>query len=405
MNFGIKILVLLVFTYISLGKLYSQNNSGFSRGFIINNSGDTIDGYISDQYNESLVYSCLFKPTKSDHPTYLQPLEIKQFAFYKANKNFISSSIPKGTGDTTAFVRLLFDGTYDLLYYCQLNRYKHFLIRSPDSTITDISYPAFLTNEEYLAGMTSRKKYKQQINSFCRALSIKEGSSEGPKPKINSFIKYLENYQRASGEPYIIHYGIQRDFYSGFVTGVTFDRYLLKIPTKSFQSFPEASPYAGIYLRLMRKNAVSGILFQSSLGYKRYHYSYLTENNTSNEYYETFVKSLASISKIGLSVNLRSPALFKPYFECGGLLTVYINPKYDNYRDLLSISDNTAYSYHDQNELNSDPLYGAFIRMGIQMDLENNNIFKISGGYDFLTNSDANVHSLDFSLIYMMKFK
>src|ERR1035437_5351305 len=165
MNPGIKFFVLSILISISSTNLFSQHFKKFNRGFIINNSGDTINGFIGNRYDKGPNFTCIFKPTKSDNLTQFGPKELKGFGYYSDNSFFIPTSFSLGIKDTLGFIRIIFDGTNDLLYY-EMHGVKHFLIRGPDNVIHDITYPSLLTNEEYLAGVTSNKKYKQEIASF-----------------------------------------------------------------------------------------------------------------------------------------------------------------------------------------------------------------------------------------------
>ena len=401
MNPGIKFFLLFIFISISTCNLFCQHNYRFTRGYIINNRGDTIDGFIYKKHDNSPLFSCTFKPTKSDSSTQFGPKELKGFGIYADNQFFIPISFPLGIRDTLGFIRIVFDGPYDLLYY-EMHGVKHFLTRGPDSAIHDIMYPSSFTDEEYLGGMTSDLKYQTGIASFLpqHALSIEV------EPNISSFINYLKNYYNESAEPYVVYKGVKKDFYIGFVTGVSFDWHVVKTTGKGFQSFPGPSPYAGISLQLMNEYTIFGILFQSTLGYKTHHYSYETETLPSKNYYETFIKSLENTSRIGFSINLFPNTSLKPFIEGGGMFSIYLNPKYDNYRDQLFPSSNTSYSFHDQNELKSAPFYGAFFRTGLQLNLKNYNLLRCSGGYDFLTSSTSDkIHCIDFSIIYLMKLK
>jgi hypothetical protein len=404
MNPGIKFIALCIFISISFGNLFCQKSNIFNSGFIISNKGDTVNGYINCQYENKPVLSCLFKPTRSDNPTILGPNEIKGFGSYPNNNIFLKTTFFDGKSEALGFIRILFKGTYDLFYY-ELDGAKNFLIKEPDSTFYDIIYPSPMTIEELLSGMTSEKMFKQEIDSIFPPLNNKHVNSNDLQPKASSLVKYLRNYHNATGNSYIIYKGSQRDFYAAIVTGVTYDWYLAKVTNKEFQSSPELSPYAGIYLKLMNNKASGGILFQSSIAYKNHHYSYMTENPVSNDYYETFIKSLASISRIGVSVNLLQDTPFRPFVEGGGMVSLYFKSSYDNYRDQLLPFTNDAFSFHDQNGLASSLFYGAFLRAGIVKNMKNNNLLSFSGGYNFLTNSDANIHSIDFSIIYMMKLK
>jgi hypothetical protein len=200
--------------------------------------------------------------------------------------------------------------------------------------------------------------------------------------------------------------GKKSSFYLGLVTGVTFDKYLVTNKYQRFESFSEPSPYAGIYLKLINKSSGFGILLQSAIDYKTYNYSYLTENQTTSNYYETSLKNLSNTSGIGIIFTPVSGNSFKPFVEGGALLNFYLDPKYENYINQVNSQDNTIFSFYNNDVVNSTFSYGAFLRSGIMFYLKNGNEFKIAGGYDFLLGSgNVRVHSFDLSISYMIKCK
>jgi hypothetical protein len=198
----------------------------------------------------------------------------------------------------------------------------------------------------------------------------------------------------------------KRSLYIGPVTGLTFNRYQVTNKYQRFESFSEPSPYAGIYLKLMNNSTGLGILFQSTIDKRTYNYSYLTENQTSSNYYETTLKSLTNTSGFGIIFAPVTGKLLKPFVEGGALVNIYLNPEYENYINQMHSQDNTIYSFYNHDVLNSAFSYGAFLRSGIMLSMKNGNEFKLTGGYDFLMGSgNVRLHSFDLSISYMMKFK
>jgi hypothetical protein len=197
-----------------------------------------------------------------------------------------------------------------------------------------------------------------------------------------------------------------RSLYIGFVTGVTFNKYQVTNKYQRFESFSEPSPYAGISLTLINNNSGFGILLQSTIDYKTFNYSYLTENQTTSNYHETSLKSLSSTSGIGIIFTPVSGKLLKPFIEGGALLNIFLNPEYENYINEVHSRDNVIFSFYNHDVLNSAFSYGAFLKSGIMLNMKNGNTFKLTGGYDFLMGSgNVRVHSFDLSITYMIKFK
>jgi hypothetical protein len=195
-------------------------------------------------------------------------------------------------------------------------------------------------------------------------------------------------------------------FYAGILTGVTFNNYVVKISTNEFRSFSDPSPFAGISLKFLNSTRGLGILFQSAIGPRVHHYSYLIKNTASDDYYETTLKSLASTSRIGFTVFRPKKSLLTHFVETGFLTSIYLNQKYENYKSQVYTTGNIVFTSHDQNKLNSVFYYGVFVQTGLMFNINNVNSFILSGGYDFMISSGSErIQSCDLSINYILKFK
>jgi len=400
--------IFFLLLFIPLGELFCQTYPGsvhgFSRGFIIINRGDTVQGFIGTQYNTSPGTSCIFKSDRTDYPEVFGPLDLAGYSTYYNGQLFLSISVPAENGDNLLFIRILFDGTYDLLFYESPGK-KHFLIRKPDNSIVDLTYPPALIMEKSLQGMSLLERFQYALGSvFSHTQAIQEYTKD-VRPEVSSMIEYFKKYHELSGDSFTIYNGIKKSLYVGLATGVTIDNYFPNIQSVNIHSFPEPSPYAGIYAKLPLCYTGSGLFLQSSLGYKTHHYFYSTKDQFVYDYYEIFIKSLVSISRLGFTLNPVSVTKYKPFIEGGGLVCAYLNPRFDNYHDMMFTENNTAFSYYNNDVLTSSLYYGAFLRAGIMKILKYKNSIRLSAGYDYLMNSGPErIQSIDFSLTYMMKF-
>jgi hypothetical protein len=300
---------------------------------------------------------------------------------------------------------VLLDGTYDLLYYEFLG-IKHFLVRKPLATIFDITYPPVLTESDYLKGISRDEKFTEEISSVFLSSPEMLEYVKNVKPEVGSMINYFKKYHELSSNPFTIYSGRQNSLSAGLLVGVTSDRFLVNPADKKIESSSNPAPYAGIYASFISKKSGGGLFLQTSVSFKSHHYSYSVENSFSKDYYETFITSFVSVSRLGFTLNPPTITSLKPFIEGGALVNVYLNPKYDNYRDELLTDGNTVFTYHNKNILNSVFYYGAFLRAGVMLNFRNNNSLRFSGGYDFfLSSGTERIHSIDLSATYMLKFK
>jgi hypothetical protein len=251
--------------------------------------------------------------------------------------------------------------------------------------------------------MSSDKIFKREIESvfenFAEVKDLKQ-----VKPNINSITKFLIKSHNFSKDTYSIYNGIQRQLYIGMLGGVTFDKYLMKIKYNGFKSYSDPSPYAGIRFDLLNQKTGNGFLFESTLNYKAHHYSYFTESENTEDYFESSVKGISINSRIGMIGSFLPSTFLKPFLEGGLITSYYLRPEYENLESLIRISDNTIFTFRNQDKLNSDFYYGLSLRSGIKMPVSKSNYFKLSGGYNYLMSSaKERIHSFDLSIIYMLK--
>jgi hypothetical protein len=405
----IKYFILFLLIFVSTEELFCQKDLAstrtYVRGFIITSTGDTVEGFIGNQFKNTLRSVCIFKPGIRDKATTLGPSAIAGFGSYVNNQMYISTPVLTGSGENLLFVRELLDGTYDLLYYEFLGL-KHFLVRKPLAKIFDITYPPELTESDYLNGISRNEKFSEEISSVFLSSPEMLEYAKNVKPEVGSMVNYFKKYHEISGYPFKIYRGRQNSLRVGLIIGVTFDRYVANPAYKKIQSSTKPASYAGIYANLINNNTGSGLFLQTAVSYKSHHYSYSVEKSLSKNYYETFMTSFVSVSRLGFTINPPTITSFKPFIEGGALVNIYLNPKYDNYRDEFLTVENTIFTYHNNSILNSLFYYGGFLRAGIQLNLKSNNLLRFSGGYDFLLSSGTErIHSIDISVTYMMKFK
>lgn len=375
----------------------------FRAGFIINNLGDTINGLVGNQLKNSLFTSCFFTPEKNEEIIRFSTGDIAGFGNYKKNKVFTASSIPSTPRDTSAFVRLLFNGTVDLLFY-ELSGKKHFLLRDHANKVTGISFPPELNKEDYVSGLNATRKFEGQAESMFAGMGV-TGDFKRLKPDARSIIAILENHHVAQAQPFNIYNGKERVLDIGPVAGVKFEKYIFDVPNEEYKSYSEPAPYAGISLRYFNRKSGNGVVFRNTFGYHNHHYSFLAKNPVSWNYMGGELRSLSNDSEAGLTISpLRrlSPGLF---LEAGPMMSIYIKPQYTYYIDQVFKENNIVYSYYYQGRSRAPFYFGFYARTGLSLGLKNGKAMRVSGGYSYLSARAEQIHLIDFSAAYLFRFR
>lgn len=118
-----KKIALIVGLLISVG-LYSQ--SDYRKGFIINNSGKKIIGYVNYKENRSVYDYCEFKSSLDGSVSKYTPELISGYGF-ENDKRFTSKSIEKNNSTAKKFLEIIISGEATLL---KLNRTFYIKVRN-----------------------------------------------------------------------------------------------------------------------------------------------------------------------------------------------------------------------------------------------------------------------------------
>jgi hypothetical protein len=193
---------------------------------------------------------------------------------------------------------------------------------------------------------------------------------------------------------------------AGFTAGITGDQYYVKALDNTVRSSYSISPYGGLNISLYSKNTGVGVIAESSLSKKSFHYSYSIDNADLTSYFETFIETIYLNNRLGLSFSERKGNKLSPFFEIGGSASFFISPQYDNYFDLVYNDVNVVTSELDHEELHSDTYFGMYLRPGAALRINARSVLKIAGEYSVSLGMDGEKLSIaGFSLIYQFKLK
>jgi hypothetical protein len=406
MKVRINWLIIIYLLLLNPGLISAQEGEpkGFRRGFIIKYPGDTIKGLMVKPYRNEITKNVYFRLRKDNSNSY-SPYELAGFGAFSPGRVFMSVEVPTTNGPELSFIRILIESEYDLLYYTS-DKEKHFLIRDPVGKITDLAAAVIVNTEDLPDKTYLENSFNLNLKKAFEDIPELVSKSEQVKPEKKSLTRFMENYYNKNGINFLNYSGYGKASLLGIVIGTSFDRFIPVSSETDLNTFSIPYPYAGINLVRTNINTGFGIFIESMAGFKSYHYYYSYLINADEIYNESFIKSLFSTTRAGLTFESVSQTVIKPFIEGGAVISYLIDPQYENYTDVISEGGSIGYSYHNNDPLYPEFYYGAFLRTGLYLKILKKEPLKISLGYDYLISKDvAKIKSFDLALTYKLKIK
>jgi hypothetical protein len=197
--------VWILFSYLS----YSQEN--FLPGFVINNSGDTLKGFI-DYRNWAINPKVVdFKSPATSHPTTFIPTDIKEFSVkdeiyvsgiveventsIEENRLEYDSKL-KITVDTI-FLQTLLRGKKGLYYYMNNNGRVNFYVNK-DGRFELLVYKKYLIRQGTTSYVFTKKDYIGQLNEYLKDCLTIRTKIENTSYAQKDLIKLFQDYYKCS---------------------------------------------------------------------------------------------------------------------------------------------------------------------------------------------------------------
>jgi hypothetical protein len=177
---------------------YSQ--SDFRTGFVILNSGDTINGYLDYKGNLANTKKCVFKSTtESSNITYTAS-DLRAYRFDNG-KYFVSKSLPPPNYNTILFLEYLINGIVDIYYYRD-NVGEHYLLENEEGKLTKLK-------ETQRKNTINGKTYITPIKEYVGILKMEFSKNMDVANKVDavglnhkSLIKIVNEYHDAVCDEY-----------------------------------------------------------------------------------------------------------------------------------------------------------------------------------------------------------
>ncbi len=369
------VIFLFLLTCTSL-MLTAQND--WKNGFIIQNNGDTIQGYLDNRDSKSNAQKCYFKPDLEETTQEFTPSDLKGYRFIDG-KFYISKTVKEIDPNTPIFLECILISNLNLYY----SKYEapHYFIEK-DSTLYALNETQnentrykgsllYIMNDAPINMNTQIQNTSLNKSSLSKLIIHYNNSFSNDTPIV--FYPTKSNLKQTT---YGIYGGISRNFINfgnltesdaefSYLIGlkVDFGKIFNKIENLHLNSGLELQYLSNYTLYTTSNRGTSKIYYNGEL--------YVLDNSAwnnviSDESVDINLKT--SFLKIPLSLNYYlSKGNVKPYIGAGGLA-------------LLAITQNSSLQYEsfvDEYGKSIPPFQlGYIINMGLQVQInENHSLF------------------------------
>ena len=365
----------------------------YKSGFVLNEKGDTLKGFVYKPDLKSPLNFCFFRPALDPKVVNFKASELSGFGFYNDEILYTSRRVSFGNADSLIFLRKVFAGSYNLLFF-ESKGEKHFFIENPDRSLSDISLPYRLGRDDYLKGLNAQTVFRNRLESAFSKIPLSTGKI---KPELYSILAFMKSFHQKAGEQYKIYDGNKPVLNFGLTAGIKFQEYQLVIKNGTFKSFFDPVPYAGICLNLTESGRSTGFTFRNTLEFQSFSYSYLQKSESSSVYNNETLKTTSNTSYAAF---VYTPVKYL-YIEAGPVLDLMLNPKIGCYRD--QVFSDIIFSSYIENRPGVTTLAGLSVNAGYPKRLKNGMLLRLSGGYDYMIGPGRRLQSIDFSLSCLFK--
>lgn len=191
--------------------------AGFVEGYIVQNQGDTLTGYIGNWYKERTPNKIKFKKNLEDKHMYLYPLSIKSFfvddEFYESRVLIVDKS-PYARNELylnqipfskerelimdTVFLNVLVRGKIDLLYLYDEENKPHFFVESDDIAIDELINHQYKKKVNLGGGIKTTiqesKRYIGQLIYYLRDCTKAQKRVQKSKLVLKDMVNIIHSY-------------------------------------------------------------------------------------------------------------------------------------------------------------------------------------------------------------------
>lgn len=210
-------LSLLLTLFFSTSFYTASAQKNFVKGFIVLNSGDTLQGLISDEEWKINPRHIYFKSTPDAAASAYSPVNTSMFRI--ENGNWYVSYTGKVDGTSlqvsqltynpkpvyitdTLFVRVLVAGAADLYYARDSRERDHFFIRKAGDTLTELQYNKYLISDYAGTHTRANEGFRIQLQNLVNDCpSLSENFMGMPIAyKRDDFVSLVKSYNSCDGK-------------------------------------------------------------------------------------------------------------------------------------------------------------------------------------------------------------
>jgi len=377
--------------------------SNYTKGYIITNENDTINGLIDFRTDKINCSFCKFKLSKNAEEKIYYPQDLIAYRLIKEGKYYVSRTIIIDNEQQKVFLEYLVQGIKDLFYYPQKND-CYYIEDENGKMIAITKEPDKIVDNKYITD----NKYKGILSYIFR-------SSKSVSKKINKayfdrrdMINLTKKYHTemcAPGEECIVFANdykksfLEYDFsiYGGIqLTEFTFEDNVL---TDHFKSAKSIQPVIGCQINISSPRLLKTLSTQIDISISKMEgcIDYIS-NLGENAIYEKYkFKSLMTNGSVGLKYTLSSIKKIRPTIEAGVNYALLFNSSNSLYKE------NRGISYAEQSKIDNyysipKSYYGFNAGAGFDYQLSNNHSVFCRVLFSHISTYEASINNIQLKL-------
>ena len=358
--------------------LFSQPNSNFEPGEIVLNNASVLKGYIWIADRSSNVRVVYYKHNPKDPLTEYSVSDLVTISLSYGRELIASEALPTPDGMERKLVKVVFDGTYDLLSLNEDGKI-HYYIKNSLGEITELinsfTIPGPADNYKIQFGYEYRKILHNLFDDDVQTSKLIESTAF----TAESLSKLLKKYHVSNKLDYKIY---PPPFFTMSVAAGG-SAYLIQQSSDIYNSV-STSPFAGaiVSLGFSALNDHVEIRIESGVLYGIIYHDITTELNPNvTGYYE----DISNVSLLTNSINLYfSPFRFGKFIPNAGIGISYNNYLTFNEKlteELFDSSTNTVSTNFFDNDLKPKPFIGVSCKAGVTYSLDRSNYLRLTFNY------------------------
>jgi len=368
-----RLILLLSFILVTAGAFAQKD---FRKGYIVNNEGDTIYGYLDYRGNKSSAVKCLYKSDLKQDPIVYKPSDIKCYRFIDG-KYYVSKSLSDSLASEKLFLEYIINGIADIYYYRDING-EHYFIDKGDGKLIPLKSETQTIKQGNITYSRDSKEYVGTLKYLMADAPSISSEIDNSTLSHKSLIKVAQDYHGVvctSGECIVYEKKIGKSKTTfGFIGGIALytmsssdrlsgdDEYL-----KDNHFSGNLSPNIGVFIKSNFPTVNEKMFFQYDLTYSNQD---LTSSSSIEYPYDyrifQFDQSIKrqSINQSFMFKFERQQGVLRPFWGLGGFFNYYFSTDYILHVTDMSIGGTIYGNYYSYDSPFNDVDYGASLTTG-----------------------------------------